>query len=203
MKKLDRAFFLRDTITVAGDLLGRILVHHTEEGLTAGRIVETEAYCGVSDAACHSAKGNRQGRVAIMYGEGGFAYVYLIYGMYCCMNVVTRPEEHPEAVLIRALEPLEGVALMAERRNQKGLTEEQQWRALCSGPGKLCQAMAIDRSCYGLDLLGDKLYLLEGQPIAAEEVGTTARINVSYAGEAAAYPWRFIIKDSSYVSVAK
>ncbi|MCL2166829.1 MAG: DNA-3-methyladenine glycosylase, partial [Clostridiales bacterium] len=185
MKKLDRAFFLRDTITVARDLLGRILVRRAKEGLTAGRIVETEAYCGVSDAACHSAKGDRQGRVAVMYGEGGFAYVYLIYGMYCCMNVVTRPAGEPEAILIRALEPLEGLALMAERRNLKDWAEDRQLRALCSGPGKLCQAMAIDRRCYGLDLLGDELYLLEGRPIAAEETGTTARVNVRYAGEAA------------------
>ena len=208
---------MRDTVEVAEDLVGRIMIRHTSAGLTAGRIVEAEAYAGVRDAACHSARGNRNGRTAVMYGPGGFAYVYLIYGMNYCMNVVTKPEGEPEAVLIRALEPLEGVPLMSLRRgivvpeeardtdaNRGGGNRDRGnkvLRNLCSGPGKLCVAMAIDKSCYGLDLRGDGLYIEEGAKPTAGQVAATKRVNVGYAGEAAEYPWRFILKGSPFLSM--
>lgn len=201
---------MRDTVEIAEDLIGRIMVRRTSAGLTAGRIVEAEAYTGKNDAACHSARGNRGGRTAVMYGSGGFAYVYLIYGMYYCMNIVTRPEGDPEAILIRALEPLEGIPLMCGRRGVSAADEraqQQGWEkkdkalyGLCSGPGKLCIAMAIDKSCYGLDLCGDELFLEEGKKPAQGRIAATKRINVEYAGEAADYPWRFVLKDSLSLS---
>ena len=191
-----RAFFEGDTPTLARRLLGCTLWHRTPEGLCAGRIVETEAYCGETDAACHSyTRRAPNGRTSVMYGPGGFAYVYLIYGMHCCMNVVSAPEGAPEAVLIRALAPTEGIALMRARR-PKAKTDT----ALCSGPGKLCAALGIDRGCYGLDLLGDTLFLTVGEPLPEERLGVSPRIGVAYAGEDALRPWRFFEKDDPNVS---
>ncbi len=178
-----------------------ILVRQTGEGLTAGIIVETEAYVGAADAACHAAKGRRNGRTAVMYGPGGFAYVYFIYGMYYCMNVVTRKAEEPEAVLIRALEPLEGLELMASRRGVSDIGSKKGLHSLCTGPGKLCQAMAIDKDCYGMDLCGNQLYIEQGQRPAARDIVAAKRINIDYAAEAADYPWRFLLRDNPYVSV--
>ena len=193
--KLTRDFFEGDTVSLARRLLGCTLWHETPEGVTAGVIVETEAYCGETDAAAHSYKRRApDGRTSVMYGEGGHAYVYLIYGMHSCMNIVCAPEGTPHAVLIRALAPTEGVGLMRQRRKRDKLTD------LCSGPGKLCAAMGIDRSCYGLDLLGKELYLTPGEPVAENDIGVSARIGVDYAGEAAAYPWRFFIRDDPNVS---
>nr|MCR4935866.1 DNA-3-methyladenine glycosylase [Oscillospiraceae bacterium] len=135
------------------------------------------------------------GRTSVMYGPGGFAYVYLIYGMHCCMNVVSAPEGRPEAVLIRALEPVEGIELMRARR-PKAKTDA----ALCSGPGKLCAALGIDRRCYGLDLLGGELYLTLGEPLSEERICVSPRVGVDYAGEDAAREWRFFEKDNPNVS---
>ncbi len=194
--KPDRAFFVGDTVALARRLLGCTLWHKTPEGLCAGRIVETEAYCGDKDAACHSYKRRApDGRTSVMYGPGGFAYVYLIYGMHCCMNVVSAPAGQPEAVLIRALEPVEGVELMRARR-PKAMTDA----ALCSGPGRLCAALGIDRGCYGLDLLGDELYLTLGEPLPEEKIGVSKRVGVDYAGEDARREWRFFEKDNPNVS---
>lgn len=198
--KLTREFYRQDTVEVARDLIGRTLVHRTNEGLTAGKIVEAEAYAGRTDAACHSARGSREGRTSVMYGPEGFAYIYLIYGMYNCMNIVTGSVNEPEAVLIRALEPLVGLKLMWSRRGMQDTGKEKDLRRLCAGPGRLCMAMAIDKTCYGLDLCGDKLYLEKGERPAGESIITTPRINVDYAGEAADYPWRFILKDSPFLS---
>jgi len=195
MQKLPRTFYLRDSLTVAKDLLGKYLVHVSPEGKTVGKIVETEAYRGPMDAAAHSYSGKLTKRTQIMFGPGGYAYVFLIYGMYWCFNVVTGPENSPEVVLVRALEPISGIELMQQRRCTTKLTN------LCSGPGKLCTAMGISKDQYGVDLCGDSLYLLSGEYVAEEDIAATPRINVSYAGEAASYPWRFIIKNSPFVSV--
>lgn len=195
MSKLPRDFYQCDALTLAQRLIGKILVHRTPEGITRARIVETEAYLGPTDAAAHSYQNRQPNRTRIQYGPGGYAYIFLIYGMHCCMNVVANAPDKPEAVLIRALEPLEGVELMQQRRKKKRLTD------LCSGPGKLCGAMAIDRSCYGMDLCGDELWLEEGALRVGEEIAATPRINVDYAGEAAAYPWRFVIANSPFLSV--
>jgi DNA-3-methyladenine glycosylase len=203
MERLAREFYLRDTVEVARDLIGRVLVHRASEGTTSGRIVEAEAYAGPGDAACHSARGAPTGRSAVMYGPGGFAYVYLIYGMYHCMNIVTRAPGEPEAVLIRALEPLEGVALMGSRRGISDPGSPGNLRKLCAGPGKLCIAMGIDRGCYGLDLCGGELYLEKGEKPPLCDIASTKRVNVGYAGEAADYPWRFVLIGSPFLSVKR
>lgn len=196
-EKLPREFYLRDTLTVARDLLGRYLVRETEGGRLCCRVTETEAYCGPTDPACHSYKkaSKKGGRTNVMYRQGGLAYVYLIYGMYCCFNVVTRPEGEPEAVLIRSGQPILGVERMMEnRRNRKE-------KALLTGPGKLCMGMEIDRSLYGEPLWGDKLWLAYGEPVEENAVAATPRINIDYAGEAANWPWRFVEKGSGFLSV--
>ena len=187
--KLGRDFYLRDGITVARELIGKILVHETPMGRRSGRIVETEAYLGKKDAAAHSYKGDPCGRTRIQYGQGGYAYIYMIYGVHYCMNVVANLPGEPEAVLIRALEPLEGFA--AGRRPDP---------KLCAGPGKLCAALEIGREQYGMDLCGDILYL-EEEPSWQGEVGVSKRINVDYAGEAADYPYRFFLKGSPCLSL--
>ncbi|MDR1205709.1 MAG: DNA-3-methyladenine glycosylase [Peptococcaceae bacterium] len=194
MQKLTRDFYERDTLTVAKALLGKVVVHQSEEGAVSGMIVETEGYMGREDPAAHSYKGKPQGRVNVQYGPGGFAYVYLIYGMYHCLNVVTQKEGRPECVLIRALEPLEGLELMKKRRRGR------QERHLCDGPGKLCSALGINMDHYGEDLCGGRLYIAEGVPVADHRVAATPRIHIDYANEAAAWPWRFIVKDSPFLS---
>ncbi|MFU0826271.1 MAG: putative 3-methyladenine DNA glycosylase [Lachnoclostridium sp.] len=193
--KITRDFYLRDAVTVAKDLLGLTLVHETEEGITKGIIVETEAYMGPKDPAAHSYKKSPSGRTNVQYQEGGYAYVYLIYGMYYCMNIVTNKVNIPEVVLLRALEPIEGLDLMKKRRGTDKIVN------LCSGPGKLCKAMGIDKNSYGMDLCGDRLYLENNHIYKDFEIVPSKRINIDYAGEAKDYLWRFTIKDNKYVSV--
>ncbi len=191
--KLKRSFYQQDTITVAQDLLGKILVHRFSKTITlAGRICETEAYLGIEDPAAHSFGKRQTNRTATMYQPGGTAYVFHIYGMYYCFNVVTQFDE-PEAVLIRALEPLEGLNQMRINRKKTDLIH------LCSGPGKLCQALQIARPQNGLDLCeSDQLFIIE-DPFDFE-FETGVRIGVDYAGDAALWPLRFGIKGSPHLS---
>lgn len=202
MEKLDRAFYSRDSISVAKALLGKVLVRETGGERIAARIVEAEAYMGAADRAAHSYGGRRTPRVEVMYGEAGFAYVFMIYGMHCCFNVVTAEKEIPQAVLIRAGEPLEGLEQMALARFGKlyGELTKNQRLGLTNGPGKLCRALGLDRRFNGTDLCGDTLYIEEGQKTDFSVV-TAKRVGVDYAGEAKDYPWRFYSKDSKYVSV--
>jgi DNA-3-methyladenine glycosylase len=187
--QLERAFYERPTIDVARDLLGQVLVSETPQGRAAGRIVETEAYLGAEDPASHAAR-LRTGRVEAMSGEPGIAYVYRSYGIHAMLNVVTEPLGATGAVLIRALEPLIGINLMRIRR---GLEEE---RLLCSGPGKLCQALAIGLDLHGTDLVtSDRLWLAPGEP--PSDVSTSGRIGIS---RGQAHPWRFWITDNPHVS---
>ena len=198
---------MQDVVTVARELLGKCLVHRTAEGETSGIIVETEAYAGHTDAACHSYKrkspgrepGGSEHRTNIMFAKGGYAYVYLIYGMYNCFNVVANVPDNPEAVLIRAVEPISGLDLMKRRRNMTDSTKNLQ-KNLCSGPGKLCIAMGITRQHYGLDLCRGDLFITPGRPIETDAIQATPRINVSYAGEDSLLPYRFVLKDSQYLS---
>lgn len=196
--KMKRDFYQRTGLELGKDLLGLILVHETEKGITKGRIVETEAYMGPIDKAAHSYGNRKSIRTQIQYKEGGFAYIYLIYGMHSCMNVVCNIEGIPESVLIRSLEPVEGIELMKERRNTDKILN------LCSGPGKLCQAMGITREHYGMDLCGDKLYIeepeLTGDIGNSFEIEQSKRINIDYAEEAKDFEWRFTIKGSKFVS---
>lgn len=191
--KLPREFYLRDGLTVARELIGKKLVTRAADGLTSGIIVETEAYMGTADAAAHSYRGKTE-RTKIFFGAGGFVYVYLIYGANICTNVVANAENIPEAVLIRALEPVDGVELMKIRRGKKNL------RDLCSGPGKLSQALGITKNFYGADLCGDEIFIETAENFQAEVVATK-RININYAGAAADYPWRFVAAGNKFLSV--
>ena len=192
---MNHSFFRQDTVELARKLLGCLLVHRTTDGVAGGMIVETEAYVGAVDKACHAYQ-NRSERTEIMYHDGGYAYVYFIYGMHHCFNVVTGPPGEGNAVLIRALEPVLGLDLMQRRRNTKMLQN------LCSGPGKVCQAMGITKNEYGMDLCSavSPLRILRCRNVPTELIASSPRINVAYAEEAAAWPWRFYVKDNPYVS---
>lgn len=192
-EKLPRSFYLRtDVVTIAKELLGKALVTQIDGAVTAGKIVETEAYCGRGDKACH-ANGKRTPRTEVMYGEGGHAYVYLCYGIHHLINVVTNKEGQADAVLIRALEPLEGHDIMTYRRNN---TKAK----LASGPGTLSQAMGIDVSMTGTDLLSDQIWIAAPASHEPFNILSGTRIGVDYAEEDALRPWRFIIEGNKYVS---
>jgi DNA-3-methyladenine glycosylase len=190
--KIRRPFYEQNTLEVARQLLGKYLVRRHPDGITVGRIVETEAYVGPEDKACHAARG-LTARTEVMFGEPGHAYVYFIYGFHHMLNIVTEREGFPAAVLIRAVEPVRGICLMKRRR---GMGESQR---LASGPGKLCQAFAIDRTLNGSDVCGDLLYVRDaGEPPPI--FITTPRIGVAYAGKWKHKPWRFLIKSNEFVS---
>jgi DNA-3-methyladenine glycosylase len=196
-EKLPRRFYTRsDTLLVARQLLGQLLVVQTPAGArVSGRIVETEAYMGPEDRAAHSFGNRRTPRTEPMYALGGMAYVYFIYGMYFQFNVVTGRASIPHAVLVRALEPMEGLEIMRARRQVKND------RDLTSGPGKLCIAMGIDRSFNNADLLGDTIWIEAGErPIARKEIASGPRVGIDYAGEYVDKPWRFWVRDNPYVS---
>lgn len=189
MKPLPLKFYRRDTTQVAQELLGQKLCHLHEGKLTSGLIIETEAYLGINDPACHTYRGRNTDRVKSMYQPGGFSYVYFIYGMHFCFNVVTQTPNHPEAVLIRALHPLDGIEIMKKRRNTA--LEKN----LCSGPAKLCQALAIDRSGDGLSLKGPQIWIEKNIPFTKikKHLQITPRIGIDYAGEAKQWPLRFFV----------
>ena len=194
MGKLNRNFYLRSAEELAPALLGKILVHKTAEGVTSGIIVETEAYIGPDDKGAHSCGGVPTARTAVMFGKGGFAYVYLIYGMYSCFNVVANVKDKPEAVLIRALEPLDGVELMKMRRG----TDKPE--NLCSGPGKLCSALGITREQSGADLCKNELFILDKPELSKSEIIVSPRINIDYAEEYRDKLWRYFVKGNKFVS---
>lgn len=196
---LPREFYLRDAILVARELIGKELVHCSPSGTTSGIIVETEAYMGVIDPASHAFGGLRSKRTAVMYLPGGLAYVYLIYGMYNCMNITVQHEGVPECVLIRALQPVRGIEIMQARRklkNPKSLIN------LTNGPGKLCQAMKIGADFYGEDLCEKRLFVQNAEIATAGEVGVSRRLNIEYAGSAKDYEWRFYLKGNPFVTKA-
>ncbi|WP_097026623.1 DNA-3-methyladenine glycosylase [Clostridium peptidivorans] len=199
--KLSREFYNKDTLEVAKELLGKNLVTVENSIITSGKIVEVEAYMGLQDKAAHSYGGRRTKRVEVMYGKPGVAYVYFIYGLYYCMNVVSREEGIAQAVLIRAVEPLEGKEVMSKRRFNKNYDELKKREVvnLTSGPSRLCMALNIDKSMNGDDLLGDRIYIEEGNK-QEFEIGESSRIGIDYAEEAKDYPWRFFISGNPYVS---
>ncbi len=194
MTRLSREFYLQDTLTVARDLLGKSLTFVREGIRLSGMIVETEAYLGEIDLACHSSKG-RTRRTEVMYGEAGHAYVYLIYGIHELFNVVTRPKGHPEAVLIRALEPLESLEVMKSNYPPKNTGQK-----LCNGPGKLTKALGITRKYNGHDLLNDPLWIEPYKTIRPEEIVASKRIGLKCAKEWQDKDYRFHIKSSPFVS---
>ena len=185
-KRLTRRFFRRDPVTLAKALLGQVLVRRLDDGQElAGRIVEVEAYLGAEDHASHSYGDRRTGRNASMWLDGGHAYVYFVYGMHWCFNVVSDREEVPTACLIRALEPLAGLDEMRRRRGKQRKDE------LCSGPAKLAQALGIDRSVNGVDLVHSNWIFIERGRSRRSRLLVRPRIGVSYAGNWAAKPLRF------------
>ena len=210
---------MMDTISVAEKLLGHYLVRHLGSSTLVGRIVETEAYLGLKDPCCHSFQGVRTDRTEAMYLLGGHSYVYFIYGMYYCFNVVTQSEKEPEAVLIRALEPLKGISKMKENRKKEKLTD------LCSGPGKLCQAFKINKAlnAYPLTQFSEflqgstdfnyelknqshsedmgEIYIAWGKNIVKDSIEVDQRVGLPFYEDSAYWPLRFYLKDSPFVSV--
>jgi DNA-3-methyladenine glycosylase len=194
--KLDRDFYVReDTVDIARSLLGKLLVVPTPEGQrVSGMIVETEAYLGVTDRAAHTYGGRRTARNESTYLLGGHVYVFFVYGMYYQLNVVTGAIDTPNVVLIRAVEPIEGIEIMRARRGEMKDTN------LTSGPGKLCIAFDIDRTLNGEDLLGDRIWIESCSDLDVHNVTAGPRIGIDYAGEDIGKPWRFCIKDNKFVS---
>ena len=190
--KLARDFYEQQTVQAAQKLLGKYLVRVHPDGITTGMILETEAYVGPEDQASHASRG-RTPRTAVMFGPAGFAYVYVIYGMHHCLNAVTEPEGYPAAVLIRAVQPCEGIELMRSRRRKHDI------RQLASGPGRLCQAFGIERSLSGTDLCGDTVFF-EDRRVSPADIVATPRIGVEYAGPWKDMPWRFYLAGHPAVS---
>lgn len=190
--RVERSALSGPSPDVAKELLGRLLIHETDEARCVGRIVETEAYAGPADRASH-ARAGRTARTAVMFGPAGHAYVYLVYGMHHCINVVCGSDGTAAAVLIRALEPLDGLETMRSRRGASAGPDMR----MAAGPARLCQALAIDRGHSGTDLtLDTQLYLAEpARDVPTHEIVAGRRIGVEYAGEAwSQRPWRFGLK---------
>jgi DNA-3-methyladenine glycosylase len=186
----------QDVIFLAKDLLGKVLFTEIDDKITAGVIVETEAYFGVLDKASHAYGGRRTDRTEILYHEGGISYVYLCYGIHHLFNIVTSIKDEPHAVLVRAVEPLEGKEIMELRRNMP-FTKA----AISSGPGSAAKALGIDRSFNKKDLSGEEIWIEDqGIRYTPDQIVATPRVGVAYAQEDALLPWRFFVKDNKYVS---
>lgn len=194
MNKLSHSFFQRPTLAVARGLLGKYLVVKRGDTVVSGKIVETEAYVGEDDLACHASKG-RTSRTETLYAEAGTLYVYLVYGMYHCVNIITESKGFPSAVLIRAVKPTEGVRIMERRRKTKRAA------ALASGPGKVCEAFGVTKRMNGKTVFGDMLWIEDrGERVRKSDIAAAPRVGVDYAGACKDYPWRFYIKNSAYIS---
>jgi DNA-3-methyladenine glycosylase len=198
--KLPESFYTRkNVLTIAKELLGKILVTQFDNVITASRIVETEAYEGITDKASHAFNNRRTNRTEVMFGNGGHSYVYLCYGVHYLFNVVTNTMNHPHAVLIRASEPLEGIENMLVRTGK--FTHDF---SLTKGPGNVAKAMGIDKTHSGLQLQSNELFIADdGCRIASKNILATKRIGINYAAEYALLPYRFIVKDNLYVSGKK
>ena len=191
---LNRDFYIKDGITLAKDLLGKILVKEIDGVLYKGRIVETEAYMGVIDKACHSYNNRRTKKTEAMYREGGYSYIYLIYGMYYCFNVTASIKDNPEAVLIRALEPLENKDLMLKIRKVKREID------IANGPGKLTKALGITSNDNNIDLTLGKNIWIEDDGYLPNKITETTRVGIDYAEEFKEKLWRFYISENNNVS---
>jgi len=194
---LQESFYQQDAIIVARELLGKILVHESRGDTTTGRIVETEAYRGPEDQAAHSSEGRRTARNEVMFGQKGRAYVYFIYGLYYCFNVTAgNVPGKPEAVLIRALEPMAGEEIMAKRRGQQVKVAN-----LTNGPSKLCMAMDISKAQNKTDLTAPPLYIEYASLVPTGDIVEATRVGVDYSGEWKNKAWRFYIRTNRFVSV--
>ena len=194
--KLENSFYYNtDVVDISKKLIGKVLVTNLSNHLTSGIIVETEAYAGIFDKASHAFNNKRTRRTEIMYKNGGIAYVYLCYGIHNLFNVITNVKDIPHAVLIRAIEPLEGIKEMCRRRkisNKYRLTD---------GPGKLTQALGIDKNCNGKSLQSDTIWIQDtGVKLLEKDILSSNRIGVDYAGKDAKLLYRFLVKDNKWVS---
>jgi DNA-3-methyladenine glycosylase len=201
MKKLPQDFYLQDDVVLLSrQLLGKFLITDlNDEGITGGMIVETEAYAGITDKGSHAFNNRLTSRTKTMYMEGGVAYIYLIYGFYYLFNVVTNGIGIPHAVLIRAIEPTDGIDIMLKRRKQQEIT-----RKLTGGPGVLTQALGITKEHNGENLSGNNIWIEDrGIVVPDEQIIESPRVNIAYAAEDALLPWRFRIKDNKWTSPAK
>jgi DNA-3-methyladenine glycosylase len=197
---LSKSFYQREHVVgIAKELLGKVLVTDIDGHFTSGIIVETEAYHGLNDKACHAYNGRRTPRTEVMYKAGGLAYVYLCYGIHSLFNIVTNKDGLADAVLIRAIEPIEGIATMLRRR--KMTTSDPR---LTAGPGAMSEALGIKTSLTGTDLCGNQIWLEDqGIEYKEEEIVIGTRVGVAYAKEDALLPWRFSVKGNKWVSKAK
>jgi DNA-3-methyladenine glycosylase len=193
-RALPRSFYNRETEIVAREMLGAVLECDTPGGVASGIIVETEAYLGEHDLACHAVAGHTA-RTESLYGPPGISYVYFIYGMYWCFNAVTREEGLPSAVLVRALEPLDGISLMHRRRPHVKRPAD-----LTNGPGKLCTALGITGAMSGKSLQRKPLLIREGEPVASDRIETTTRIGITRSAD---WPLRWLVRGNEFVSKAK
>ncbi|MBA2621063.1 MAG: DNA-3-methyladenine glycosylase [Acidobacteria bacterium] len=204
MKKLPREFYTRaDTLQIARDLLGKLLVIPNQNGArVSAMIVETEAYLGIEDKAAHSYGNRRTKRTETMFAVGGTVYIFFIYGMYFQFNVVAGTAGVPHAVLIRAVEPVENIEIMRERRTAKSKNPLAQMadKNLTSGPGKLCIALGIDGDFNNESLLGEKVWLEDYKNFNVSDIVSGKRVGIDYAEEYAEKPWRFWVKDNLFVS---
>jgi len=193
-KPLPRSFYLRPTLQVARSLLGKYIVRKYSDKVLVGKIVETEAYIGPNDPASHAYRGRTE-RNKVMFEEGGRAYVYFTYGMHYCFNIVTEREGYPAAVLIRAVEPIEGVE---EMRRNRGFTAREKHEAdLANGPAKFCEALQISKKLNGLQLTRGELFLSDGESIPRSKIGTSRRIGIRNGREK---KWRFYVRENRFVS---
>ena len=200
IKKLGYSFYSRkDVAKIAKELLGKILITKFDSIITSGRIVETEAYAGIVDRASHAYGNRRTKRTEVMFADGGKSYVYLCYGIHYLFNIVTNKKEIPHAILIRALEPLQGIEAMLERTGKK-----IPYFSLTKGPGNVSKALGISTHHTGRDLSGDEIYIADdGFKLSKEDILSTPRIGVDYAGEDAELLYRFILRENKYVSGSK
>lgn len=194
--KLKKEFYTRNLIPVAKDLLGKILVKRSKDKIVAGKIVEVEAYHGDYDEASHAFNGKTKRNEVVFY-EGGYLYVYFTYGAHFCANVVTGKQNKGTAVLLRAIEPIEGMDIMVKNRFGRKLLNEKEIFNLTSGPGKLCKALGINKKFNGTDLTGNEIYLLDQPRIRKNEIGISKRIGITRSVD---LEWRFFIKNNPFIS---
>ncbi|MCM8767152.1 MAG: DNA-3-methyladenine glycosylase [Candidatus Omnitrophica bacterium] len=197
-KHIKREFFERNPVVVAKELLGKYLVREVDREKIIGKIVETEAYGGIEDKGCHVGRFGKTKRTEILFGQVGKAYIYPVYINTYCLNVVSHENGKAGGVLFRAIEPISGIEKVLENLNKK---EKYDITKILNGPGKICKGLKIDRKLNGEDMVeGRLIYLLEGEKIKEEEIMATPRINIPYAGKDKDLPWRFIIKNSKFLS---
>ena len=203
---MDGEFFRRDAITVARELLGKYLVRRYGDKEIITKIVETEAYMGIEDKAAHVFGDKRTERTKPLYQDGGNIYVYLIYGMYYCLNISANIEGVPQCVLIRAVEPISPIDVISQNRYSENFIDltSYQKKNICNGPGKLCKALKIEKDLNFKSILGDELYIIDNFDIGNDdqkfEIIENKRVNIDYAEEAKDYLWRYYIKDNKHIS---